>query len=137
MYNDRYGCIVSFFPQVWCQYCSIAFNSLYNNVAIAITVLIIFPFLFFPISSPGGSNYGYSQISVHPWSLLNCCGGAHFLPCHLAVMLIFSVTYTSFVPPETLHPTLVRAFSLANLIRTLSFIGMSINLAIYDQWHQI
>lgn len=62
---------------------------------------------------------------------------AHFLPCHLTVMLIFSVIYTSFSPLEALHPTLVWAFSFANLLRTLSFIGMNINLAIYDQWHQI
>ncbi|EEA22517.1 hypothetical protein TMatcc_001364 [Talaromyces marneffei ATCC 18224] len=62
---------------------------------------------------------------------------AHFLPCHLAVMLIFSVVYTTFVPLDTLHPTLAWAFSVANLIRTLSFIGMNINLTIYDQWHQI
>lgn len=73
---------------------------------------------------------------LQPLALAHLLWEAHFLPCHLTVLLIFSVIYTSFVPLETLHPTLLWAFSLANLIRTLSFIGMNINLAIYDQWHQ-
>lgn len=73
---------------------------------------------------------------LRPLALTHLVWESHFLPCHPAVMLTFSVIYTSFVPPGTLHPTLVRAFSLANLIRTLSFIGMNINLTIYYQWHQ-
>jgi hypothetical protein len=44
--------------------------------------------------------------------------------------------YIHLLRSGTLHPTLVRDFSLANLTRTLSFIGMNINLTIYDQWHQ-
>lgn len=60
---------------------------------------------------------------------------AHFLPCHLTIMLIFSVLY-SIISEDNSHPTLMWAFWSCNLIRTLSFIVMNINLTLYDQWHQ-
>ncbi|KAH8691201.1 glycosyl transferase family group 2-domain-containing protein [Talaromyces proteolyticus] len=76
-------------------------------------------------------------LRVRHLALVHLLWEAHFLPCHLTILLVFSVICTFFYPVETLHPTLVWALSFANLIRTLSFIGMNINLVIYDQWHQI
>lgn len=62
---------------------------------------------------------------------------AHFLPCHLTMLLLFSVFYTVSHPVSTLHPTLAWAFWFTDLLRTLSFIGMNVNLTIYDRWHQL
>ncbi|KAJ5215529.1 uncharacterized protein N7498_001936 [Penicillium cinerascens] len=36
-----------------------------------------------------------------------------------------------------LHPSLNWVFSITNLLRTLSFMGMNICLVLYDRWHSI
>ncbi|KAL1847740.1 hypothetical protein Plec18170_008401 [Paecilomyces lecythidis] len=60
---------------------------------------------------------------------------AHFLPSHLTVLMVFSVFYTLCVPAVEMHPAVIWAFSVTGLLRTLSFIGMNVNLSIYGYWH--
>ncbi|KAJ9353463.1 glycosyl transferase family group 2-domain-containing protein [Paecilomyces variotii] len=60
---------------------------------------------------------------------------AHFLPCHLTVLLVFSVLYELCVPTTQVHPAIAWAFWFTGLLRTLSFIGMNVNLSMYGRWH--
>ncbi|RAL04665.1 glycosyltransferase family 2 protein [Aspergillus ibericus CBS 121593] len=70
-------------------------------------------------------------------ALLHLLWEAHFLPCHVTILLAFSVFYTLFNPTEHLHPTLAFAFSSTNTLRTLSFIGMNLAISLYEGWHTL
>lgn len=62
---------------------------------------------------------------------------AHFLPCHVTILLVFSVFYTICNPSGHMHPTLAFAFNFTNTLRTCSFVGMNLAISLYDRWHQI
>lgn len=78
-----------------------------------------------------------SFLSPRHLALLHLLWEAHFLPCHGVIMMIFSVLYTSFNPVKQLHPTLAHAFFLNDILRTGSFIGMNVCLALYERWHTL
>lgn len=70
-------------------------------------------------------------------ALVHLLWEAHFLPCHLTILLIFSVLYTLTHPVATLHPTLAWMFWVTDVMRTLSLLGMNVNLTLYDRWYSI
>ncbi|KAJ5349413.1 hypothetical protein N7541_007140 [Penicillium brevicompactum] len=71
------------------------------------------------------------------FALLHLLWEAHFMPCHLTILMLFSVIYTLWTPATALHPTLAWAFSFTNTLRTLGFIGMNISLILYERWHAL
>jgi hypothetical protein len=71
------------------------------------------------------------------FALLHLLWEAHFMPCHLTLLMFFSVFYTLWNPVSSLHPTLAWVFSFTNTLRTLGFIGMNICLALYERWHAL
>lgn len=71
------------------------------------------------------------------FALLELLWEAHFMPCHLTIIMLFSVLYTVMVPASDLHPTLAWAFSVTNTLRTLAFLGMNVCLSLYERWHRI
>jgi hypothetical protein len=71
------------------------------------------------------------------FALFHLLWEAHFMPCHLTILMLFSVIYTLCTPSASLHPTLAWAFGFTNTLRTLSFIGMNISLILYERWHAI
>ena len=85
----------------------------------------------------GYLNHRGRSVFLHPrhFALLNLLWEAHFLPCHLVITLIFSALYTAIVPAAQIHPTLKWAFSLNDVFRTSSFIGMNICLALNERLH--
>ncbi|GKZ67738.1 hypothetical protein AnigIFM50267_002226 [Aspergillus niger] len=62
---------------------------------------------------------------------------AHFLPCHVTILLVFSMLYTICNPSGHMHPTLAFAFDFTNTLRTCSFVGMNLAISLYGRWHQI
>jgi hypothetical protein len=60
---------------------------------------------------------------------------AHFLPCHLTILMLFSVFYTLCTPTTQMHQIIVWALSFTDMLRTFSFIGMNVCLALYERWH--
>ncbi|KAF9891472.1 hypothetical protein FE257_003938 [Aspergillus nanangensis] len=70
-------------------------------------------------------------------ALLHLLFEAHFLPCHLIILMLYSAVYENLAPAGSLHPTLAWAFWLTNIIRTSSFVGMNICLALYERWHAL
>jgi hypothetical protein len=71
------------------------------------------------------------------FALLELLYEAHFLPCHLIIIMLFSVIYTQWTPPTQLHPTLAWTFSVTDIVRGMSFVGMNICLALYERWHAL
>ncbi|KAJ5664939.1 uncharacterized protein N7477_007387 [Penicillium maclennaniae] len=71
------------------------------------------------------------------FALLELLYEAHFLPCHLTIIMLFSVIYTFLTPASQLHPTLAWAFSVTDIVRGMSFVGMNICLALYERWHTL
>ncbi|OQD79816.1 hypothetical protein PENANT_c043G00217 [Penicillium antarcticum] len=71
------------------------------------------------------------------FALLHLLWEAHFMPCHLTLLMFFSVFYTLWNPVSSLHPTLAWAFSFTNTLRTLGFVGMNVCLALYERWHAV
>lgn len=71
------------------------------------------------------------------FALLQLLYEAHFLPCHLTIMMLFSVIYTAWVPPSEMHSTLAWAFNITDKLRAMSFIGMNVNLFLYERWHSV
>ncbi|KAJ5177254.1 uncharacterized protein N7482_003131 [Penicillium canariense] len=71
------------------------------------------------------------------FALLELLWEAHFMPCHLTIIMLFSVLYPLWVPVSELHPSLAWAFSFTDLLRALSFIGMNICLSLYERWHTL
>ncbi|GKZ28266.1 hypothetical protein AbraIFM66950_000078 [Aspergillus brasiliensis] len=70
-------------------------------------------------------------------ALIHLLWEAHFLPCHVTILLVFSVIYTLCNPSGHMHPTLAFAFDFTNTLRTCSFIGMNLAISLYDHWHGI
>ncbi|CAG8919450.1 unnamed protein product [Penicillium salamii] len=71
------------------------------------------------------------------FALLHLLWEAHFMPCHLTILMLFSVLYTLWTPAGLLHPTLAWAFGFTNTLRTLAFIGLNISVVLYERWHAI
>ncbi|GIK00779.1 hypothetical protein Aspvir_004808 [Aspergillus viridinutans] len=71
------------------------------------------------------------------FALVHLLWEAHFLPCHLIILMLFSTIYTLLTPPASLHPTMAWAFDLTNLLRASSFIGMNICIFLYEPWHAL
>ncbi|KAJ5669857.1 hypothetical protein N7462_010927 [Penicillium macrosclerotiorum] len=71
------------------------------------------------------------------FALLELLWEAHFMPCHLTIIMLFSVIYTLWVPASNMHPTLAWAFSVTNVLRTMAFIGMNVCLSLYERWHTL
>lgn len=71
------------------------------------------------------------------FALLELLWEAHFMPCHLTIIMLFSVIYSTWTPASQLHPSLAWAFSFTDLLRALSFIGMNICLSLYERWHTL
>lgn len=78
-----------------------------------------------------------SFLSLRHVALTHLLWEAHFLPCHLVIIMIFSVLYTVLTPTSHLHPTLARAFFINDVLRTSAFFGMNFCIALYDRWHAI
>ncbi|KAJ5786483.1 uncharacterized protein N7503_011695 [Penicillium pulvis] len=78
-----------------------------------------------------------SFLSLRHFALSHLLWEAHFLPCHLVIIMIFSVLYTVLTPASQLHPTLARAFFINDVLRTSAFLGMNFCIALYDRWHTI
>lgn len=70
-------------------------------------------------------------------ALLHLLFEAHFLPSHLTILLLFSASYTAFVPAAHIHPTLAWAFFITGFLRGMSFIGMNACITLYDRWYSI
>ncbi|KAJ5775083.1 uncharacterized protein N7511_000094 [Penicillium nucicola] len=71
------------------------------------------------------------------FALLHLLWEAHFMPCHLTLLMFFSVFYTLWTPVASLHPTLAWAFSFTNTLRTSGFLGMNVCLSLYERWHAV
>ncbi|KAJ5272384.1 hypothetical protein N7478_007509 [Penicillium angulare] len=82
-------------------------------------------------------NQGCSFLSPRHFALLHLLWEAHFLPCHGVIMMIFSVLYTALTPTVQLHPTLAGVFFVNDILRTGSFIGMNVCIALYERWHTL
>ena len=78
-----------------------------------------------------------SFLTPRHFALLHLLWEAHFMPCHLMIIMIFSVVYTLLHPISQMNPTLARAFFWSDVLRTSSFIGMNICIALYERWHSI
>ncbi|KAJ5737737.1 uncharacterized protein N7483_002862 [Penicillium malachiteum] len=78
-----------------------------------------------------------SFFSPRHFALMHLLWEAHFLPCHMVIIMIFSVLYTIFHPALQLHPILAKAFFWSDVLRTSSFIGMNVCLSLYERWHSI
>ncbi|KAJ5398211.1 hypothetical protein N7509_006324 [Penicillium cosmopolitanum] len=76
---------------------------------------------------------------LHPrhFALLSLLWEAHFLPAHLTIVMIFSVIYKFLTPATQIHPTLAWAFTVTEILRALSFIGMNGCLFLYEWWHKL
>ncbi|KAF4212100.1 hypothetical protein CNMCM8980_002093 [Aspergillus fumigatiaffinis] len=70
-------------------------------------------------------------------ALVHLLWEAHFLPCHLIILMLFSTIYTLLNPPASLHPTMAWAFDLTNVLRASSFIGMNMCIFLYEPWHAL
>ncbi|KAH1906659.1 hypothetical protein KXV57_005284 [Aspergillus fumigatus] len=70
-------------------------------------------------------------------ALIHLLWEAHFLPCHLIILMVFSTIYTLLTPPASLHPTMAWTFDLTNLLRASSFIGMNMCIFLYEPWHAL
>ncbi|KAE8349682.1 glycosyl transferase family group 2-domain-containing protein [Aspergillus coremiiformis] len=62
---------------------------------------------------------------------------AHFLPCQLIILIIFSAAYEHLIPPTQLHPDMAWTLRVTDILRTSSFIGMNVCLALYERWHAL
>lgn len=62
---------------------------------------------------------------------------AHFLPCHLTILLLFSSLYTTFFPASQMNPALEWTFFITGFLRGLSFVGMNLCITLYDRWHSL
>ncbi|KAF7591868.1 hypothetical protein BBP40_000910 [Aspergillus hancockii] len=71
------------------------------------------------------------------WLLLHLLFEAHFLPCQLIILILFSAGYEHLTPSVLLHPTMAWTFRVTDILRTLSYLGMNICLALYERWHAL
>lgn len=71
------------------------------------------------------------------FALLHLLWEAHFLPCHLAILMIFSTFYTLWNPAVRQDPVLSWAFSFTDTLRTCGFLGMNVCLGLYERWHAL
>ncbi|KAI9933082.1 hypothetical protein MW887_007553 [Aspergillus wentii] len=71
------------------------------------------------------------------FALLHLMWEAHFLPCHLMILMVFSLIYSLMTPPELLHPSMTWTFWFTGLLRTSSFIWMNVCLALYERWYTV
>lgn len=62
---------------------------------------------------------------------------AHFLPCYLTILLVFSTLYEHCTPTTSLSPAVTGAFWFTNLLRISSFVLMNCCLSLYERWHGI
>lgn len=69
------------------------------------------------------------------WALAHLLWEAHFLPCHLIIILIIASIYSAFMPSESMHPDLEWAFQFTGVLRICSFVMMNISMAVYGRWH--
>lgn len=69
--------------------------------------------------------------------LMHLLWEAHFLPCHLTIVLLFSSLYTIYTPDNLIHPALGWTFRFTGLLRGLSFAWMNLAIFLYDRWHAI
>lgn len=69
--------------------------------------------------------------------LMHLLWEAHFLPCHLTIVLLFSSLYTFYMPESLIHPALLWTFWFTGLLRGLSFAWMNLSIFLYDRWHSI
>ncbi|KAH8817433.1 glycosyl transferase family group 2-domain-containing protein [Xylogone sp. PMI_703] len=60
---------------------------------------------------------------------------AHFLPVHIAILLLTSSIYTVLVPPPIIHPVLFYTLSLTNTIRLCTLLVLTVFIAIYGRYH--
>jgi len=71
------------------------------------------------------------------FSLIHLLWEAHFLPCQLTILLLFSSIYTFYTPPSLIHPALLWTFWFTGLLRALSFVGMNIAFCFYEGYHSV
>ncbi|CAL5871470.1 uncharacterized protein PFLUO_LOCUS5721 [Penicillium psychrofluorescens] len=69
--------------------------------------------------------------------LLHMLWEAHFLPCHLVILMVFSTAYTVSASATSLHPMVAWAFSVTNILRTMGFLWMNLCLVLYERWHAL
>lgn len=70
-------------------------------------------------------------------ALLHLLFEAHFLPTHLTLLMLFSASYEILTPSSSLHPALRSTFQVTAILRTISFLGMNLCLALYERWHAL
>ncbi|PLB52074.1 hypothetical protein P170DRAFT_453600 [Aspergillus steynii IBT 23096] len=69
-------------------------------------------------------------------ALLHLLFEAHFLPCHIFLLLIFSAAYPHLHPsPTSLPPAILSTLNITSILRTLSFLGMNICLSLFERWY--
>jgi hypothetical protein len=85
------------------------------------------------------SSKGQQRLRLKPRHLVlfHMLWEAHFLPCHLTVILLFSSIYTFFTPATMIHPALAWTFSFTGMLRGLSFVWMNLCITLYDRWHAV
>lgn len=71
------------------------------------------------------------------FALLELLWEAHFLPCHVTIIMLFSVIYTAWVPKTGMHSTLAFTFAVTDALRAASFIGMNLCLFLYERFHSL
>ncbi|KKK13941.1 hypothetical protein ARAM_005608 [Aspergillus rambellii] len=70
-------------------------------------------------------------------ALLHLLWEAHFLPCHLVILLLFSTVSEQLTPREALHPDMAWAFWFTGLLRAGSFVWMNLCLVLYERWYAV
>ncbi|KAG2412934.1 hypothetical protein HFD88_010492 [Aspergillus terreus] len=70
-------------------------------------------------------------------ALLHLLFEAHFLPCHLVTLMLYSAAYEMLSPAGTLHHSIAWAFWVTGLLRASSFVGMNVCLVLYERWHAL
>lgn len=88
------------------------------------------------IGNPSRPNWRL-LFSGKQWALAHLLWEAHFLPCHLTLVLLISSIYSALTPPELIHPDLDLAFRFTGLLRAISFIMMNLCMVVYDRWHYL
>ncbi|KAL5340616.1 glycosyl transferase family group 2-domain-containing protein [Aspergillus crustosus] len=72
-------------------------------------------------------------------ALIHLLWEAHFLPCHLTILLIYSMAYSHLASftKTPLHPYISLTLNITAYLRAASFLSMNICISIYNRWYGI
>ncbi|KAL4882192.1 glycosyl transferase family group 2-domain-containing protein [Aspergillus karnatakaensis] len=72
-------------------------------------------------------------------ALLHLLWEAHFLPCHLTILLVYSMVYAHLAGSTRtpLHPLISLTLDITSYLRLSSFIAMNVCISIYNTWYGV